>query len=320
VKLIRLIPRANLIDSSGTPRFIGSVDAPVNGDQWTMDVTYNLTKNDRLHGYYDLYNTLGSEPTRTGNTIPGFGNFVRAKRQSFTVNETHIFSPNVVNEFRFGLNRLKTNTRPNAQLNPVEFGINDGIKEPIGLPQINVAGGNLNFGGPSPQPSGRGNTTFAFSDTLTLLRRRHSLKLGGEFRQFLNNNFRQGTGAFNFPTVASFIAGAANSFSVTLGNQSSSIAQGALGFFVQDNFKLRSNLSFELGLRYEWNMTPSERFDRFIIFDPATASLIRAGKNIAEVITRTIRIFSRVSVWSGIHSGMERRPSAQPMLSQPISL
>src|SRR5262249_25062239 len=100
------------------------------------------------------------------------------------------------------------------------------------------------------------------------------LKLGGEFRQFLNNNFRIGTGSFNFTTVAAFLAGNANSFSVTLGNQSSSIAEGALGFFVQDNYKFRPNLTLELGLRYDWNMTPTERYDRFIVFVPRSASLM----------------------------------------------
>src|SRR5205814_1998217 len=118
-----------------------------------------------------------------------------------------------------------------------------------------------------------------------------SLKFGGEFRQFLNNNFRQGTGSFNFPSVAAFLAGTANSFAVTLGSQSSSIAEAALGFFLQDNYKPRSNLTFELGLRYDWNMTPSERYDRFIIFDPATASLIRVGAGIDQIYHQNNRNF-----------------------------
>src|SRR5262249_19680739 len=92
-----------------------------------------------------------------------------------------------------------------------------------------------------------------------------------------------GTGSFNFPSVAAFLTGTANSFSVTLGSQSSSIAEGALGFFFQDNFRFRSNLTFELGLRYEWNLTPTERYDRFIVFDPQTPSRLRSATNLDVV-------------------------------------
>lgn len=282
VKLLPLIPRANFVDSLGTSRFVGSANASVNTDQYGIDLSYNLGKNDRLHAYYSAYRTSLTEPNRNGNTIPGFGNTTLQLRQVFTFNETHIFGPMLVNELRFGFNRFSSATTPNAQLNPTEFGINHGITEPIGLPQISVAGG-LNFGGPSINPSGRADTTFIVADSFSYQRGKHSLKGGGEYRQFLNNNFRQGTGSFNFPTVAAFLAGTANSFSVTLGSQSSSIAQGALGFFVQDNYRLRSNLMLELGLRYEWNMTPTERYDRFIVFDPSTASLIRVGTHIDKV-------------------------------------
>ncbi|HEU4874533.1 MAG TPA: carboxypeptidase regulatory-like domain-containing protein [Pyrinomonadaceae bacterium] len=282
VKLLPLIPRANFVDSSGTSRFVGSANASVNNDQWGVDISYNLGKDDRLHAFYSAYRTELVEPNRNGNTIPGFGNTTLQLRQVFTLNETHIFSPMLVNELRFGFNRFSSATTPNAQLNPTDFGINHGVTDPIGLPQITVAGG-LNFGGPSINPSGRADTTYIVADSFSYLRGKHSLKGGGEYRQFLNNNFRQGTGSFNFPTVAAFLAGTANSFSVTLGSQSSSIAEGALGFFVQDNYRLRSNLMLELGLRYEWNMTPSERYDRFIVFDPATASLIRVGNQIDKV-------------------------------------
>ncbi len=282
VKLLPLIPRANFVDSSGTSRFVGSTKALVDTDQWSADVSYNRDRNDRWHGYYSVYRTSLLEPTRNGNTVPGFGNTTQQLRQVFTFNETHIFGPMLVNEFRFGFNRFSSATTPNAQQNPTEFGINNGISSPIGLPQISVAGG-LNFGGPSINPSGRGDTTFIAGDSFNYQYGKHSFKAGGEYRQFLNNNFRQGTGSFNFPTVASFIAGTANSFSVTLGSQSSSIAEGALGFFVQDSYKLRPALTLELGLRYEWNMTPSERYDRFIVFDPASASLIRVGTALDEV-------------------------------------
>ncbi|HEU4836499.1 MAG TPA: TonB-dependent receptor [Pyrinomonadaceae bacterium] len=290
LKLLGLIPRANFVDSSGTSRFVSSANALVDTDQWSLDVSYNQDTDDRWHGYYSVYRTRLLEPTRNGNTIPGFGNTTLQLRQVFTLNETHIFTPMLVNELRFGFNRFSSVTTPNAQLDPVDFGINHGITEPIGLPQISVAGG-LNFGGPSINPSGRGDTTFIIGDSLNYQRGRHSLKAGGEYRQFLNNNFRQGTGSFNFPTVAAFVGGTANSFSVTLGSQSSSIAEGALGFFVQDNFKVGPTFMLELGLRYEWNMTPSERYDRFIAFDPATASLIRVGTDLDQVYKQNSRNF-----------------------------
>lgn len=282
-RLVALIPHANFVDSSGISRFVGSASAPVNVDQWTADINYKLSERDRIHGYYAIQDSEWSEPNRLGNTIPGFGHITRALRQIFTFNETHTFNQSMVNELRLGFNRFSATSTPLAQLNPAVLGIENGIADPIGLPQISIAGGSLNFGGPANQPSGRGDTTFVAADTLSLVVGRHSLRLGGEYRQFLNNNFRRGTGSFNFPSIAAFVTGTANSFSVTLGNQSSSIAQGALGFFAQDSYRVSPRLNLELGVRYEWNMTPSERYDRFIVFDRDTNSLLRVGADLDQV-------------------------------------
>ncbi len=278
-ELIRLVPRANFIDEQGASRFIGSAKAPTNVDQWTIDISHNLSQKDRLHGYYAIQRVKSGEPTRTGATIPGFGHDFHVRRQIFTLNETRAAGSGLVNVARFGFNRIFGAVTPAAQFNPAGFGIRNGVSQPIGLPQISIAGA-LSFGGPANQPQGRGDTTWVAADTLSYLRSNHFLKFGGEFRQFLNNNFALDTGRFNFPSVAAFLAGAANSFSVTLGERDSSVAQGALGLFVQDNYKLRPGLTLELGLRYDWNMTPTERYDRFIVFDPASASLLRVGRDI----------------------------------------
>lgn len=287
--LIAMIPRANFLDSSGTPRFVSSASAPVTVDQWTADINYNFSKRDQVHGYYAIQRSEVSEPNRSGNTIPGFGLVVRALRQIFTINETHTLSQSMVNELRFGFNRFSSTSTPLAQLNPADLGIKNGVNDPIGLPQINIAGGGLNLGGPANQPSGRGDTTSVVANTLNWLFGLHSLELGAEYRQFLNNNFRQTAGSFNFPNVAAFLTGTANAFTVTLGNQSSSIVQGALGFFAQDSYKLSPRLTLELGLRYEWNMTPSERYDRFIVFDPGSSSLLRVGTDVNKVYNENNR-------------------------------
>jgi hypothetical protein len=276
LKLLDFIPRATRVDG-GIGRFQGSGTAPVDLDQWTGDVSHNLGANDRLHGYYAIQRDKRGEPTLQGNTFPGFGDTRQSRRQIFTLNETHTFTPSLVNEARFGFNRIRITFTPNAQLNPADFNINEGVTAPIGLPQISITGFNFNLGGPAGFPQGRSDTTAVVSDTVSYLRGAHSFRFGGEFRRFYNNNFTLDTGAFTFPDVASFIAGNANSFTITLGDRSSAIGTGALGFFAQDSFKALPNLTFELGLRYDWNMTPSERFDRFVVFDPQTVSLLQIG-------------------------------------------
>jgi hypothetical protein len=314
-KLIAVIPKANFVDSSGTSRFISSSSAPVNGDQWGIDMSHIIGKSDRLHGYYSAYRTKDLEPGIRGTTLPGFGSNITPLHQFFSLNEVHTFGRRT-NELRIGVNRLSSATLPNALLNPADFGIRAGINQAIGLPQISIAGGALNFGGPSPVPSGSGRTVFVEGDTLSCLCGRHSLKIGIEFRQLLNNVFRLGTGAFNFPSVAAFLADNANSFSVTLGNQSSSTKQGALGLFVQSNYKWRPSVTLELGLRYEWNMTPSERYDRFIVFDPANASLERVGSNGKEVYHENTKNFEpRVGfAWDPFKNGKTLVRSAYAIL------
>lgn len=282
-QLLTLIPTANAIGSRGEARFVGSATAPVNIDQATGDISHNLSVNDRLHGYYAFQRDQRIEPTLQGNSIPGFGDTRQSRRQIFTFNETHTFGPNLVNEARFGFNRIRINFTPNAQLNPVDFGINNGVTSARGLPQISIGGSLLNFGGPSGFPQGRGDTTYVVSDTVSYLRGKHSFKIGGEARRFLNNNFSLDTGTFSFANTNAFLAGTANGFSVTLGNGFSSISQGAFGFFIQDNYKFRKNLTFELGFRYDANLSPTERFNRFVNFNPATDSLVAVNNGIAPV-------------------------------------
>ena len=319
-KLIEWIPRPNFVDSSGTPRFLSSPTAPVNLDHWTIDISHNVSEKDQLHAYYYAQLRNFIEPGRGGNTVPGFGVTHRSRRQLFTLNETHTFGPAVVNEARFGFNRIFGADTPTVQVNPADFGILNGINEPIGLPQITIAGG-LSFGGPANNPSGRGDTMFVAADTVRCLCGRHSIKAGGEYRQFLNNIFRKGTGAFNFPTIGAFVDGTANSFSVTLGNQSSSVAQSAVGFFVQDNYKRTPNLTLEVGLRYDWSMMPTERYNRFIIFDPTTGSLARVGTQIDGIYqTHNKTLQPRVGfAWDPFHSGKTSVRAAYAILAdQPL--
>jgi hypothetical protein len=327
VKLLPLIPRATSVDIvNGVPvaRFSGSGTAPVNLDQGTIDVSHIIGENDRLHGYYALQRDFRGEPNLQLNTMPGFGDTRQSRRQIFTLNETHTFGANVVNEARFGFNRIHITFTPNFRANPEDFNINNGVHQPIGISQISITGFNFNLGGPAAFPQGRSDTTYVVSDTLSYLRGKHSLKFGGEWRRFYNNNFTLDTGTFTFANVNTFLSGQnATLFNITLGDRSSAIAQGALGLYVQDNYKLRPNLTLELGFRYDWNMSPTERFNRFVIFDPATRSLFQIGTNgFDDVYAQNNKNFEpRVGIaWDPFKDGKTSVRAAYSILTdQPVT-
>jgi hypothetical protein len=280
--LLPLIPQSNATSATGAATFIGTGTANVNIDQWTGDVSHQLGTDDRLHLYYVYQRDEPAEPNLQGNTIPGFGDTRGSHRQIGTLNHTHIFGANVVNEARFGFNRINITFAPNVQDNPQSYGINNGITSAVVLPQVTVQGVGLNFGGPAGFPQGRTDTTYVLSDTLSYMRGQHSFKFGAEYRRFHNINFGTNGGTFTYPSLADFLAGRSSAFTVQLGGSDSDITQQAFGLFLQDNFRLRSNLTLELGFRYDLNVSPTEADNRFVYFDPASVSLQQVGTGVRD--------------------------------------
>jgi hypothetical protein len=168
-----------------------------------------------------------------------------------------------------------------------------------------VVAGGLNFGGPANYPQGRTDASYILANTLQLTRRRHSIKLGGEYRRFLNENFAEGTGLFNFPSIDAFLSGTANAFSITLGERRNHISQRAASLFVQDTVIVGSRLTLELGLRYEWHVTPTERDNQFVVFDQASASLLRVGVDLDRIYKQNNRnVEPRIGVvWDATGDG-----------------
>ena len=275
-KLLTLLPTAN----SGS-NFVGSGSAIVTIDQGTVDVLHQIGLNDRLHGYYAYQKDSRNEPLfpTVADTIPGYGDARPAKRQLLTIVETHTFGSNKVNEVRFGLNRIFITFTPTFKANPTTYGISNGINSTVGLPQITVTNLSLTFGGPSGEPQGRGDTLGVLSDTFSLLKGNHSFRFGGEYRRFINSNFTGDTSSFTFQNLTAFLNDEPTAFTVTPGTRPSRIFTSAVGAYAIDSWKVRRNLTAELGLRFEWNGSPTEGQNRFVFFDPSSDSLVRADSN-----------------------------------------
>jgi Carboxypeptidase regulatory-like domain/TonB dependent receptor len=277
VQLINSKTPSNTVEG-GQPFFVGSSLAPVNIDQGTGDVDVELTGKDRLHGYVAIQQDLRQEPTLQGNTLPGWGDTRASRRQIGTVGEDHIFGPSLTNSVRVGYNRIHITFSPNQKLNSANFNIDSGVNAAIGLAQIDIGGDALDFGGPAGFPQGRGDTSAVLNDTLSWLKGRHSFAFGGEIRRVYNNNFSLDTTIFRFSSVTNFLNDAPSSFSFA-GTSANRILSPAYDGFAQDSYRVRPNLTLQLGLRYSWYVTPSEAANRFTVFDPAGPSLVQVGTN-----------------------------------------
>ena len=268
--LLTLIPEPN----SGTNQYVSGATANVNIDQGTANVSHNFTDSNRLNLYYAYQADLrGEPPTTDGNTLPGYGDIRQGHRQIFTLNDIEVINPNLVNEARLGYNRIHIVFNADDTTNAAALGINNGVTSSIGLPQISIQGGQLEFGGVNGFPQGRGDYSAVASDTLSWTHGKHNFKFGGEYRRIDNDNFSYTPGTFTFPSIAAFVADQATGFTANPSNGASRIYVNSIGAFALDQWKITRTLMLDLGIRYDWYGTPSEAGNRFVVFNPSNSTL-----------------------------------------------
>jgi hypothetical protein len=273
-QLANLIPVGN--NASGTV-YQGSSPGPVKTDQFTGDLLHTISSTDTLHLYYAWQQDARTEPNLQGDTIPGFGDHRTAHRQIGTINEVHVFSPTLVNEARLGFSRIAIAFTPATPLNPLSYGIQNGVPYNNALPFITVQDIGLSFGGPSGFPQGRFDTTGVFSDTATWTAGKNDLRMGGDFHRFISDSFSQTPGTITFSTTPNFIAGVASAFSVTPTQVTSRVFENSAAGFIDDVYRLSARFQPEIGFRYEWNGTPTEGGGRFVNFLESNDTLARVS-------------------------------------------
>ena len=161
--------------------------------------------------------------------------------QSHALSETRSFSANLINEFRGSF------TRKNAQ-----FLENDPATATVTI------SGLLAMGGTSIYPQGRLQDTYQFQNIATLLKGRHSLKMGGDYRRLAVDDFAGANtrGTWLFGNLTDFMNNRATSVTQAVNTASSYPRQNLIGLFFQDDFKITRDLTLNLGVRYEYNSVP----------------------------------------------------------------
>ncbi len=196
------------------------------------------------------------------------------------VSDTHLFSPTLINNLRVGLSRQSLDFVPAnyGQDWPTRLGLPSIVPDDQ-MPQIDFGYGQI--GGNAAGI--RGSLNWDIQNMTTWVVRNHVVKVGANYRDLyggnrqgraLSGNYRfrgltanpqspSGTGA----DMAQFLLGDVNLATIEriLGN---SWHGHTVSFFVQDDWKLSRRLTLNLGLRYDYQSKPVERFDGHINFDP----------------------------------------------------
>ena len=251
------------------PLTIGLVDTQfhVRTDHHLTDrdmVTVRVSRGNNDQDY--IINRFG------GPYIPGFNLPNPEKTINGTIGYLRTFSPRLVNEFRFGINRYSNDLANGDKTTPSSVGIPNGNEGANGMASIVFAGGVIEpLGGLDWFNREQNEMTTMLSDSVSYLAGRHSFKFGAEFTRFQLNtrgaSNQRGTISFNgsrngiIPAdpgneragaFADFLLGQPYEASIVVGQFGRGYRQGLFAFFAQDSWRATPKLTLNLGLRYDY--------------------------------------------------------------------
>jgi hypothetical protein len=226
-------------------------------------VDYQLTPRNTLVARYS-YQQRASDNNGVGQfSLPSQAYDMRYTEHAVQLTETAMLSDRIVNETRFQYRRQRTDqTGDNSE------------------PTVSVLGA-FTGGGVSSGPEIMNHDHNDIENMTSLTIHKHLIKFGGRLRDLIlwNRSVERYNGAFTFTSLAAYRAtllgldagltpeqiraqgGGASQFSIIGGNPVASFNQYDLGLFVQDDWRVRPNLSLSAGLRYETQNQISDHRD-----------------------------------------------------------
>ncbi|MEE8348232.1 MAG: TonB-dependent receptor, partial [Acidobacteriota bacterium] len=236
----------------GRQLFSRALSEPTDQDQFTFKIDHTFSEMDSLSSryLYDISSNVGLSMN------PDFGRTNRVRRQTISLQETHIFSPSMLNVARVGYNRAETGqvqSGPGIENFDPALSFVDGLA--MGSLLVNDLGRTSNIGGSGASDLDRVQNSFEYIDDLTITRGRHSIKTGFNFRRLQANgtNGVRRPGAFTLGGIDDLLLGNPGRLETQIPGSDSfrGYRQWIIGLYLQDDFQFRPNLTLNLGLRYE---------------------------------------------------------------------
>ena len=250
-------------------------------------IDHEFSKTDQTHGTY----LFGTSSTTGPDSFDGVLLGTLARRQTASIEESHVFSGTAVNFLRVGLNRVVTEqVQSLSAINPLAADFTLGF-----LPGRDP--GEITIAGVSQYPGGVGAsgdyhfhyTSYQAFDDLALTRGAHALGIGVSIEDVRSNILGAGTnnGNASFGSLAAFLTDQPSSFAATLPgtNVPVGLRQAIMGAYIKDDWRIARNLTLNLGMRYEMATVPSEEHNRLATLTMASQSL-RVGSPLFQNPTR----------------------------------
>jgi hypothetical protein len=271
----------------GTFRCQFSAVAPIDDNQYTIsyDRSFRGDK-DKITGtwFWDEGSVLKPFGTDTSLTNPR--NDFQWNRY-LAITETHLFSPTKVNELRVGYSRFLFGNVPTDTHSNAEVGATSANSLFPGLYRVGVTG-LFSLGTGVNDDRGTISNTYNIVETFSMITGKHSLRFGGEAVQYQLNRFNNfatrgsltfgsTSGAGNtFTAFQNFLRGAPTALQSAFGDPARNFIATDYAAFVQDDYRWKTNITINLGLRWEAMSFGHDKLNRAGIYDPALAA---AGQN-----------------------------------------